>query len=166
MRRSVLIASMVAACSSPAWAADPTGEWRVAKGYAHIRIANCNGALWGGVSWEQQPGGRDTQNPDPALRGRAILGSPILLNMKPNGDRWDGQIYNSENGKTYTANVRLSSPNTLQLQGCVLGGLLCGGEDWTRISASNPNAAQAKGARAGAPADVCSRVSNVSRRTH
>src|SRR4051812_9457691 len=92
MRRLILTACMIAPCWSSASAADPTGEWRVAKGYAHIRIANCNGALWGVISWEQQPGGRDSQNPDPALRNRPILGSPILLDMKPKGDRWEGQI--------------------------------------------------------------------------
>lgn len=51
-------------CLTPALAADPTGDWRVADGVANIRVAQCGGSMWGAVSWEKQPGGRDENNPD------------------------------------------------------------------------------------------------------
>jgi len=38
-------------------AADPTGDWRVADGVANIRVAECNGSMWGVVAWEKTPGG-------------------------------------------------------------------------------------------------------------
>ena len=83
-------------------AADPIGEWRVANGNANIRIDNCNGALWGVISWEREPGGVDAQNPNPAERKRPTLGMPILLDMKPTRPGlWQGEVYNAENGKTY-----------------------------------------------------------------
>ena len=47
-------------------------------------------------------------------------------------NQWEGQIYNSEDGNTYSASITLSDPNTLRVQGCVLG-FLCGGENWTRV---------------------------------
>ncbi|MFL6828292.1 MAG: DUF2147 domain-containing protein, partial [Bradyrhizobium sp.] len=53
-----------------AFALDPTGDWRVAEGVANIRVAECNGSMWGAVSWEQMPGGRDTQNPDVSKQNR------------------------------------------------------------------------------------------------
>ena len=82
-----------------AMAAEPWGEWLVAEKTARIRIADCAGTLWGFVSWEADPG-LDSKNPDPAKRTRPTLGMPILLGMKAGGkDRWDGRIYNSENGK-------------------------------------------------------------------
>jgi hypothetical protein len=104
----------------------------VAKQYARIKIADCDGRLWGVVAWEAQPG-IDKKNPDPNLRSRPTLGMPILLGMtssQPN--KWDGQIYNSEDGHTYSANISLVDPNTLRVQGCFLG-FLCGGENWTRV---------------------------------
>jgi hypothetical protein len=58
--------------------ADPTGEWLVAKKLARIKIADCDGRLWGIVAWEAQPG-IDNKNPDPNLRSRPTLGMPILL---------------------------------------------------------------------------------------
>src|SRR5436853_639775 len=127
MRRSFLLGCLrcvIVFAAGPALAADPapTGEWRTANGWANIRIVNCAGALWGVVAWESMQGGRDTKNPDPALRGRPMLRAPILIDMKPNRDRWEGQVYNSENGNTYMANIRLLNPNTLRIEGCVLGG--------------------------------------------
>jgi hypothetical protein len=67
-------------------AAEPTpiGDWRVKDGYANIRIDNCGGKLWGVVAWEKEPG-FDKQNPDPAKKGRPILGMPILMAMAPAG---------------------------------------------------------------------------------
>ena len=111
----------------------PLGEWRVKDGTADIRIVQCDGALWGVIAWTKTPPGTDDNNPDPALRGRSVLGMPILINMQPAGDRWEGQVYNAENGQTYSSNISLVTPDVLKIEGCVLGGLICGGEDWTRV---------------------------------
>ena len=173
MRLPILVCCSIVLAAGPGMAAEPTGEWRVANGFANIRIVDCAGALWGVVSWEKTPG-RDTENPDPALRSRPTLGIPILLDMKPGRDRWDGHVYNSENGKTYIANIKLLSANTLRIEGCILGGLFCGGEEWTRVAQSNPppaTGAQQKGTKAlpksaAAADDVCSRVSNLPGRPH
>jgi uncharacterized protein (DUF2147 family) len=119
----------VAAASA---ATDPVGEWMVTKGYARIRIENCGGVLWGAVVWEQTTG-VDTKNPDTTKRGRPTLGMPVLLDMKPTGaNKWVGQIYNSEDGQTYASNISIGPQDVLQVRGCVLG-ILCGGEDWTRV---------------------------------
>lgn len=127
--------------AAPALAAEPagpTGEWMVADGVAKVRIENCGSQLWGVVSWEKEPGGTDQYNPDPSKRSRPTLGMPLLLGMQQaNPNRWDGEIYNAQNGKTYTANIKLSSPDQLELQGCVLG-FLCGGQTWTRTAAALP----------------------------
>ncbi|MBO0754675.1 MAG: DUF2147 domain-containing protein [Bradyrhizobiaceae bacterium] len=114
--------------------ADPIGEWMVEKGYAKVRIENCGDSLWGAVSWEQTPG-VDSKNPDPGKRTRPTLGMPVLLDMKPTEpNKWVGQIYNSENGQTYSSNISIgSSPDILVVRGCVLG-VLCGGEDWKRVN--------------------------------
>ncbi|BEV46912.1 DUF2147 domain-containing protein [Afipia carboxidovorans] len=118
-----------------AHAAEIPGEWRVEEGVATIRIANCNNRLWGVVASEKTPGGLDSKNPDKAKKNRPTLGMPVLLNMKMDEDekgKWDGEIYNAKNGKTYEASIKLASPNKLKVEGCVLG-ILCGGETWTRV---------------------------------
>jgi uncharacterized protein (DUF2147 family) len=124
---------------------DPTGEWLVAEKLARIKIVDCGGQIWGVVAWESTPGGVDRKNPDPNLRTRPTLGMPILLGMtqsKPN--QWDGEIYNSEDGHTYSASITLKDPTTLRVQGCFLG-FLCGGQNWTRyIPPDVPGDTQAK----------------------
>lgn len=137
---SLTVAGLLLA-SVPAFAADPTGEWLVEEGVAKIRIENCGDRIWGVVSWEKEPGGIDSNNPDPAKRTRPTLGMPILLGMKPNGAKWKGEIYNSENGKTYEASVQLASADKLKVEGCVLG-FLCGGETWTRAKADGTTASK------------------------
>lgn len=132
MRAVVLGAAALFASSVSASAVKPTGEWAVPGNVAHLHIADCDGRLWGVVSWERRPSA-DSHNPDPAKRSRPMLGVPILLGMKraqPN--RWDGEIYNANNGKIYTADIRLTGANVLHVEGCFLG-FLCGGQDWTRI---------------------------------
>jgi uncharacterized protein (DUF2147 family) len=167
MRLLILVAcSLIAACASAA-AADPRGVWLVEDKSAQIQLENCNGQLWGIVIWERMPG-HDNENPDPALRGRPTLGIPIVLGMKPAGQGpetiWRGQIYNAMNGRTYDANIKLVGPDVLHLEGCVLGGLFCGGQDWARVKAPQSNAGAA--VRAAPGIDVCSRVADLARGTH
>ncbi|HXW24476.1 MAG TPA: DUF2147 domain-containing protein [Xanthobacteraceae bacterium] len=119
---------------------DPTGDWLVEDGKAIIHISACGPALCGAIAWTKDTGGVDENNPDPAKRNRPMLGLPLLLGMKPGSDgRWDGEVYNPENGKTYTSHMWLKSDDVLRLEGCVLG-FLCGGQDWTRTKLETPAA--------------------------
>src|SRR6266702_4813525 len=135
----------------PAWAADPTGDWKVADGVANIRVAQCNGSMWGVVAWEQTPGGKDAHNPDPAKQSRPTLGMPILIDMQKkagSADQWEGQVYNAKDGQLYSSTIKPAGADQLEIQGCVLG-FLCGGETWTRVAPpipSSPTNSMAKGA--------------------
>jgi uncharacterized protein (DUF2147 family) len=151
---------ILTAGAGSALAADPTGDWRVSDGVANIRVAQCNGNMWGVVSWEKTPGGRDRNNPDAARQSRPTLGMPILIDMKkkPGTDAWEGEVYNAKDGKIYSSTIKAVSADQLEIQGCVLG-FLCGGETWTRVSPPIPSSpansmakSAAKGAKAAAPA--------------
>jgi uncharacterized protein (DUF2147 family) len=133
-----------------AWAADPTGDWKVQDGVANIRVAECNGSMWGVVAWEKVSGGHDKNNPDASKQTRPTLGMPILLDMKkkPGVDQWEGQVYNAKDGQTYSSTIKPVGTDQLEIQGCVLG-FLCGGETWTRVAPpipSSPVNSMAKGA--------------------
>jgi uncharacterized protein (DUF2147 family) len=141
-----------------ALAAEPTGEWRVANGAAFIRIDDCGGALWGTISWEKQPG-VDSHNPNPGERSRPTLGIPILRAMRPTKPGlWEGEVYNAQNGQTYSSRISLTAPDMLRIEGCVLAGLICGGESWSRVKtaeiapATPAAAAPPAGATTSAPA--------------
>ena len=147
----ILSAGLVLSGSlAPALAADPTGDWRVADGVANIRVAECNGSMWGVVAWEKTPGGRDSNNPDVSKQNRPTLAMPILIDMKkqPAVDLWEGQVYNAKDGQFYSSKIKPVGSDQLEIQGCVLG-FLCGGETWTRVAGpipSSPVNSMAKGA--------------------
>jgi uncharacterized protein (DUF2147 family) len=150
MRKLMYSGIVLATGLAPALAADPTGDWRVADGVANIRVAQCNGSMWGAVAWEKEPGGRDSNNPDVSKQNRPSLGMPILIDMKkkPGVDQWEGQVYNAKDGQFYSSTIKPAGPDQLEIQGCVLG-FLCGGETWTRVAGpipSSPVNSMAKGA--------------------
>jgi uncharacterized protein (DUF2147 family) len=150
MRKLIFSGTILASGIAPALAADPTGDWKVADGVANIRVAECNGSMWGVVAWEQTPGGRDTNNPDVSKQSRPTLGMPILIDMKkkPSGDQWEGQVYNAKDGQSYSSTIRPIGSDQLEIRGCVMG-FLCGGETWTRVAGpipSSPANSMAKGA--------------------
>ena len=84
MRKAWFLAAALALVGAPALAADPTGNWLVKDQTAVIRIAPCADALCGTIAWTSQPG-LDENNPDPSKRNRPIVGTQILLGMKPAG---------------------------------------------------------------------------------
>jgi len=149
-RRIVFSGFFLATGVASALAADPTGDWRVADGVANIRVAQCNGNMWGAVAWEKTPGGKDSHNPDPAKQSRPSLGMAILIDMKKKAgvEAWEGQVYNAKDGQLYSSTIKPVGTDQLEIQGCVLG-FLCGGETWTRVGPpipSSPANSMAKGA--------------------
>jgi uncharacterized protein (DUF2147 family) len=127
-----------AACA--AGANDPAGIWLTQAGDAKIRISRCGDALCGNVVWLREPIDRatgrpqvDDKNEDASLRQRPIIGLPLFLGMKAvAAQRWSGQIYNADNGRTYASTVTLQGPERLEVQGCVA--VFCGSETWSRSS--------------------------------
>ena len=129
---------------APARAADPNplGTWLTADKDSQVRITNCGGALCGALAWLQKPNdpatGRpltDKNNADATKRSRPLLGVQIILGMRPSGtNQWSGNVYNAEDGRTYTGAFTLTGPGTAELKGCVLGGLICKSQTWTRVN--------------------------------
>ena len=124
---------------APARAGDPLGTWLTGDQKGKVHIVNCGGALCGNLVWLAEPNDPathqpklDDQNADPGKRTRPLIGIPIVLNMKPSGgDKWDGQVYNSRDGKTYSGSFTLTGANSAELKGCVAA-VFCKSESWTR----------------------------------
>jgi uncharacterized protein (DUF2147 family) len=142
-KTALALATASWAATAPARAAEPIGTWLVEGGYAHIKMDICGDKLWGIVAWEKKSN-VDRNNPDTAKRSRPTLGIPILMGLtqaKPG--KWEGEIYNTEDGRTYDAYVSMASEDVLKLEGCVLG-FLCQAQNWTRV-VDAPPAAPANG---------------------
>jgi uncharacterized protein (DUF2147 family) len=140
MKRLFLIAGVLLGAGS-AWAG-PTGTWRVTDNTTDIQIIPCGDAFCGMVARMDKPEQTDSKNPDVSKRNRPVLGITVLQDMKPQGDKWVGSVYNARDGHTYEAKISMRGEDTLRLEGCLPGGVICGGQNWSRI-------AQPTGAAAG-----------------
>lgn len=145
------------------------GVWRTQL-LSEITITPCPEGFCGALSRIVVPEGRlsaeeaeaaaamspdeffDYRNEDPALRNRPMLGLQLLTLWQGKEPYiFDGEIYNPEDGKTYSGYVEIVGPDTLRLNGCVLFNVVCRGEDWTRVPAEELEAREQAEAEA-APA--------------
>lgn len=132
--------AMVCLAASAASAGDPRGNWLTENGRAKVAIISCGSALCGNIVALKEPNDpatgkpkADSQNPDAAKRTRPMIGVEVVIDMKPDAtDKWKGQVYNAEDGKTYSGAITLLNPTTLNLEGCALGGLICKTQTWRR----------------------------------
>lgn len=129
--KHILAATLIAAGLSmaPVAASADTGAsgvWRMTNGKVTVRLAPCGGGLCGTVVGLKKPldkhgkPKRDKENPNPALRDRPVIGLTIMSNMTPAGDnRWNGTIYNPDDGRTYRSKMKLQDSASMKVEGCV-----------------------------------------------
>jgi len=126
MKRTALLAGLAVLAASilPASAAaisDVAGNWKDPDTGAILAFADCGGDLCATIAIAAKPGMKDEQNPDQAKRSAPLEGLAILTHAKKSDDAsWKGDLYNSQDGKTYSGYVTLLAPDKLQLKGCAL----------------------------------------------
>jgi uncharacterized protein (DUF2147 family) len=112
--------------------ADIVGRWRDSDGESEIAISRCGPALCGKIVWLKEAR-FDIFNPDEGLRKRSLLGLQVLSGFKPAAKgALEGQGYNPADGKIYRTTLELTSSQSLVVRGCVLGGLICDDDTWSR----------------------------------
>jgi uncharacterized protein (DUF2147 family) len=138
MRIGLGLASLMAATLMavlPALAdpmSDIVGRWRDSDGESEIAISRCGPALCGKIVWLKEER-FDIYNPNQGLRKRSLMGIQVLSGFKPAAKgALEGEGYNPADGKTYRTTLELTSARSLVVRGCVLGGLICDDDTWSR----------------------------------
>ncbi len=118
---------------------DIVGIWLSASGEGKIQIYKEGDRYFGKLYWMKEPNGPkgnpklDSNNPDPALRNKPLLGLVILKNFRYDDGEWSGGlIYDPKNGKEYKSYIKLKDPQTLSLRGYIGISLLGRTELWKR----------------------------------
>ena len=107
------------------------GQWRNPKGSVVVKIEPCGNAYCGIVidaSEKAKAGARKggTSN---------LIGTRILSDVRPNGSgTYRGRAFEPKRNIRAPATIRVVGPSTLVVKGCLIGGLLCKEQRWTRIS--------------------------------
>jgi uncharacterized protein (DUF2147 family) len=127
MKTITFFASVMLMISQAAFAqsASPEGRWLLSTGKLTVKVVKCDGdKICGNIAALDtilNPDGTeklDFRNPNPSLRSRRVIGSPVFMGMKPNGEnRWKGTIYSADDGGTYRAYAALNG-NAMVVQGC------------------------------------------------
>ena len=146
MRRLSLcaaVAVLAAASAAPPAFAQPApqqlGRWITESGNLEVEVAPCGDAFCGTVV--RVIANRSMSAPGTemaAADGRPALGMAILRDLRPGeGDgknEWKGEIYNRENGKTYSALVTAPAADQLLIRAYVGLPLLGKTQVWRRIA--------------------------------
>ena len=142
----IRVAALLFAVSGPALSAplDVAGTWSAESRYGnilgHVRITDCgDGTPCGALAWFDSARTRqrtDILNPDRTLRGRSLIGAPLITGFKRQGTAWRrGRLYNPEDGKTFACTLQLAPDrHHLRVTGCL--GPFCQTKIWTRVAAS------------------------------
>lgn len=101
------------------------GVWIDHTGRGAVEIIPCPEGLCGRIVWLQQPNDksgqllRDENNEDRSKRSQPICGLQIIGGLKLQSDgSWDnGWIYDPEQGSKFDVELRLRSPDQLQVKG-------------------------------------------------
>ncbi len=126
------VALAMALVAGQAMANDVYGIWKSEpneKGaFIHVEVGPCDAA-------PAKVCGRiiEAINGDPK-RAKEIVGRYIIEGMEPDGENeWDdGTIWAPDDDETYSSDMELEG-DTLSVSGCVLAGLICRSQDWTRV---------------------------------
>lgn len=85
---------------------------------AKIEVYKKGSHYFGKTIWAAVPR-KDTQNPDKQLRQRDLLGVDLLTHFSyDDGNYVNGEIYDPENGKTYSCKISFSGRN-LKVRGYI-----------------------------------------------
>ncbi|MFZ5964958.1 DUF2147 domain-containing protein [Thalassococcus sp. BH17M4-6] len=109
--------------------ADPAeGTWKTEVddgSYAYVGLKPCGPYICGTIDRTFNSRG-EYKSPN--------LGKTLVINMAPQGGgKYEGKVWRPSNDKIYMGKMQLNG-STLQLSGCVAGGLLCSKQTWSRVN--------------------------------
>ena len=105
-----------------------------------VMLEDCGSKVCGSLYWLKKPlfanglPKRDKHNPNESLRDRPLCGLQILTGFQPANDAlWqDGEIYNPDDGLTFSSTMKLSPEGTLKIRGYVGISLFGKTLEWVR----------------------------------
>jgi len=98
------------------------GEWARGDGKAKVRMEPCGADLCAINTWIK-----------PGVRDEKVDDRLVMTLGKDGAMRWTGKAYDPQRKLTYRITITADA-GSMTTTGCVLGGLICKGMHWTRLS--------------------------------
>lgn len=111
------------------------GTWLSEKKDARFQLYKTGNKYYGKIIWGTGGDTKDSQNPEPKLRSRELIGLVILNDFVYTGNKvWEeGSIYDPREGKTYSCKLTMKDPNILEVRGFIGVSIFGRTEKWTRV---------------------------------
>lgn len=130
--KKLILATAFTALGTAALADPAAGVWKTEPGdtggYLHVMVAPCGAAICGTIKEAYDKEGNVSA--DYEHKGKKMLWD---MTAEGGGAYGGGKIWAPDSDKTYKSKMSLSGA-TLTVKGCVAGGMICRGQDWTRVN--------------------------------
>ena len=126
-----LLAALFAAPSAALDKAPIEGRWVNPKGSVTVSIAAC-GAGFCGTVIDASAKARET-----ARKGGTpnLIGTQVMSDFQPKGDgTYRGRAFDPKRNIRASATIRMIGDSTLVVKGCLIRGIICKEQRWTKVS--------------------------------
>ena len=130
MKRIILSLALLPIASA-AFAAPIEGRWQNPKDSVIVEVARCGSAYCGDVAWASPEAKADARKGGIA----DLVGTRLMSGFTPDGKGgFKGKVLLPKRGIHAAGNIRHAGSNALLVKGCVIAGLLCKEQRWTRVN--------------------------------
>ena len=128
MKKSILAAAILMSAASAASAADPIfGLWKTQPDegvFYHVQMKQCGASICG-VFMKKFENGTEVE--------ADVIGKNAVFDMQnQGGGEYEGKAWRPKNQKTYKGKGSLNG-DTMEIGGCILGGIICSKQNWVRV---------------------------------
>lgn len=119
-----------AALAMPMPARQAEGLWLSPHNNVAVRTGACGDRLCGWVVWADAEARSDARDGGVSR----LVGTELLEDYRFEGKgNWRGTVFVPDMGRRFRSQINTLSPAQLRVKGCILGGLICKSQVWTRI---------------------------------
>lgn len=132
MRQMIRLALLALAPALLGGAVDaPPHVWANPSKSVHIRFAPCGDLVCGTVVWASDKAIADTRKGG----GTDLVGTQIFRGLRQvHAREWKGKVYVPDIRKTFGGTVTLDGDDRLIGKGCLIIGIGCKSQIWTRVA--------------------------------
>ena len=136
---SQIAMALALAGQTPPVAPSVDGVWTNPAGSVEVRTGSCGDKVCGWIVWASPQAQADARK-----KGVSQLIGTALLRSYRATDRghWAGQVYVPDMQSTFYSTITMVDAQTLNIKGCILGGLVCKAQVWRRVASPGAMAAR------------------------
>lgn len=127
----IVLAALLAAAPGDAMAKAPLeGQWKNPKGSVIVSVTACGSAYCGTVV-RASAKAKEKARKSGTLN---LIGTRIMHDMKSVGNGvYKGKAFDPKRNIHAPATIRVLGPSAISVKGCVIGGLICKEQRWTKV---------------------------------